>query len=425
MSVRSREQPREPPEGRLRRRSREASAELGRRIRRTPTEVRQRAKPVARSRFRDVRMAVGLAAQAGVAAALAWVGSHELLGNPDPVFAPIVAVGSLAASAGQRLRSLIELIFGIAVGIAVGDFLIFLIGTGPWQLALVVALSVVAPVAVGASASVVTQSAATSVLIVTLSPSVSNIETPRVVDALVGGAAVLLVSMLLLPLDPMRLVKHEADPLLDELARQLHKVGDSLGAGNAGTAAEALQRLRKLQDNLPAMHHAIDAGRETAHLSPFRWRRRATLKRYVASGEHLHRVTHNSGALARRTVTMIEDREPVPPALPDAIRWLAKAVQVLHHELSGGEEPEASRAWTQRACAEAGRAYEAGVGLSGSVVVAQIRTISSDLLRASGLDQPGDDPNKLVREAVAAGRARWHEEQGEQGPRQSEGGTRP
>jgi len=367
-------------------------------------------------------MALGLACQAGLAAALAWIGAHELLGSDEPVFAPIVAVATLVASAGQRLRSIIELIFGIALGIAVGDFLIFLIGTGPWQLALIVILAVVIAVAMGASASVITQAAATGVLIVTLSPAVSNIESPRVVDALVGGASVLLVALLLLPLNPMRLVRHEADPLLDDLAQQGTKVGRALRDADVRASGEALDRLRELQDDLPDLHDAIDAGRETANLSPLRWRRRGELKRYVGAAPYLHRVTHNCGGLARRTVTMIEDEEPVPPALPDAILLLAEAIRVLHHELAEGLEAQASRVWTRRACTEAGRAYETGVGLSGGVVVAQIRTIASDLLRASGLDRPEDDVNRIVREAVAAGRVdeREHPVEGPEQPGEAE-----
>ncbi|HET6212813.1 MAG TPA: hypothetical protein VFE14_08080, partial [Micromonosporaceae bacterium] len=50
-----------------------------------------------------------------------------------------------------------------------------------------------------------------------------------------------------------------------------------------------------------------------------------------------------------------------------------------------------------RAVREAGDAYRVGVGFSGSVVVAQVRSIASDLLRAAGLDH--DEAARLVRRA--------------------------
>jgi len=47
----------------------------------------------------------------------------------------------------------------------------------------------------------------------------------------------------------------------------------------------------------------------------------------------------------------------------------------------------------------AGAAYRAGVAFSGSVVVAQIRAIATDLLRATGLPQPAAE--SVVRQAFS------------------------
>lgn len=370
-----------------------------RHVRQRLTGLRGRAGPILRERITDVRVKAGLAGQGAIGAALAWSASYYLVGNPQPVFSPIVAVGTLASSAGKRLRSIFELVIGIGLGIGVGDLLFFAIGTGAWQLGLIVGLAIITAVALGGSGAVVTQAAATSVLIVSLTPY-ERIEKPRIIDAFIGGSAALLVA-LLLPLNPIRVVVQVVDPLIDALADNLTELSKAMQAGDAPRARKALAALRDLQDRLPELHEAIDAGRETATLAPTRWRRRAALRRYVKSGQHLHRVVHNCGTMARRTVTMIEDNEPAPSTLADAIRLLGEALCVLHHELSSGLEPQASRVWTRRATSEAGRAYQAGVGLSGSVVVAQIRTIASDLLRASGLDRDEDQANQVVREEIA------------------------
>lgn len=113
-----------------------------------------------------------------MAALLSWFISHDILGNPDPVFAPISAVGTLAASLGQRLRRTVELILGVAVGIGIGDLLIVLVGSGPWQLGLIVTLSIIVTIFLGGSVAVVTQAAATAVLLVALAPKMSNPEFP-------------------------------------------------------------------------------------------------------------------------------------------------------------------------------------------------------------------------------------------------------
>jgi uncharacterized membrane protein YgaE (UPF0421/DUF939 family) len=44
-------------------------------------------------------------------------------------------------SSGQRLRRAAELVLGVALGIAIGDALIYEIGTGAWQVGLSVLLA--------------------------------------------------------------------------------------------------------------------------------------------------------------------------------------------------------------------------------------------------------------------------------------------
>lgn len=362
-------------------------------------------------RVKRLRIVGGLALQAGLAGAIAWFLAHNVLGYETPVFAAIAAVGTLASSVGQRLRSTVELVLGVALGIAVGDALIVVIGFGAWQLGLIVSLAIVTAVFLGGGAAVVTQAASTGVLLATLAKSTANLEFSRVVEALVGGLVALAVSTLLLPLNPMQVVDHAAEPALDTIARELIEASEALKHRDLGRAKAALERLREAEEELTELKEAIQAGRETAALSPARWSKRAALSRYVDSAEYLHRILRNSGALVRRAVTQIEDQEPVPPTLPRAVRLLGEAISVLHYELSSGLEPEAARERALRAVAEAGQAYQAGVGLSGSVVVAQVRTVASDLIRASGIGDEGDAANKLVRKAAGQAPARGGRQQ--------------
>jgi uncharacterized membrane protein YgaE (UPF0421/DUF939 family) len=57
-------------------------------------------------------------------------------GHRAPLFAPVAAIVSIEMTLDQRLRRAIELILGSGVG--VGALLISAIGTGPWQIAVVV-----------------------------------------------------------------------------------------------------------------------------------------------------------------------------------------------------------------------------------------------------------------------------------------------
>lgn len=367
------------------------------RVQEAMEELRHRSKATLHDRLHRVRLAMGLALQAGVAAGLSWLAAHELLGNPQPVFAPISAVGTLAVSVGQRFRRTIELIIGVAIGVALGDFLIYLLGTGPWQLGLVVTLAVILTVFAGASVGIVIQAAATAVLIVTLSPSTENLEIPRFVDAFVGGGIALLVTAILLPLNPLRVINRAARPALDLLAAQLDTTAEGLRNRDRDRVQRALERLRNNKEELATFTEAIEGAKETVTLSPARWHRRDELTHYAEAADPIDRAMRNSGTLIRRAVTLIEDEEPVPEPMPDAVAHLAESVRLLKQEFAAGEEPQKARERSLRAVSEAGRAYAEGVGFSGSVVIAQVRTTASDLMVASGISQ--EDANRWVRQS--------------------------
>ncbi|WP_410814577.1 FUSC family protein [Micromonospora sp. 067-2] len=369
----------------------------GARIAEATEQLRHRSRATLHDRLHRVRMAGGLAVQAGLAAGLAYLVSHKVLGNPQPVFAPISAVGTLAASVGQRFRRTIELIVGVGIGVAIGDFLIYLLGTGAWQLGLVVTVAILVTIFAGASVAIVIQAAATAVLIVTLSPSTQNLEIPRFVDAFLGGGIALLVTAVLLPLNPLRVINRAARPALDLLAAQLDTTADGLRHRNRATIQRALERLRDNKEELATLGEAIEGAKETATLSPARWHRRDELTHYAEAADPIDRAMRNSGTLIRRSVTLIEDDEPVPDPMPDGIGHLAESVRLLKHEFAAGEEPQKARERSLRAVSEASRAYGAGVGFSGSVVIAQIRTTASDLLVASGIEQ--EEANRWIRTA--------------------------
>ncbi|MEU7715577.1 aromatic acid exporter family protein [Micromonospora chalcea] len=369
----------------------------GQRIASAMEELRHRSKATLHDRMHRVRTAFGLAVQAGLAAGLAYLISHRLLKNPQPVFAPISAVGTLAASVGQRFRRTVELIAGVAVGVLVGDALIYFVGTGAWQLALVVTSAILLSIFAGASVAIVIQAAATAVLIVTLSPSTENLEFPRFIDALLGGGIALLVTAILLPLNPLRVINRAARPALDLLSDQLDAAADALRGRDREAAQRALLRLRENKEELAALSEAIEGAKETSTLSPARWHRRSELTHYAEAADPIDRAMRNSGTLIRRSVTMIEDEEPIPEPMPDAVGHLAESVRLLRQEFAAGQEPEEARERSLRAVSEAGRAYAEGVGFSGSVVIAQVRTTASDLLVASGIEQ--EEANRLVRQA--------------------------
>ena len=139
-------------------------------------------------------------------------------------------------------------------------------------------------------------------------------------------------------------------------------------------------------------------GRETATLAPLRWRSRPALARYVEAEVHVERAIRNARVLMRRTVSLLRNAEPVPAELAQApVRAGRSGRDSLRRELADGVEAERARELLTAAVGAASSAYRDGVGFSGGVVVAQIRSAAVDLLRATGLTE--ERAEQLVRQA--------------------------
>ncbi|MEU4239213.1 FUSC family protein [Actinoplanes sp. NPDC026619] len=359
-----------------------------------------------------VRGGLMLAVQAGVAAGIAWFVAHDLIGRQTPFFAPIAAVITLASSVGQRARRTIELVVGVAIGIGIGDALILLIGTGPWQIGLVVLLAVLVATAVGGGTPLVVQSASSAVLVATLT-STTGLPWTRFFDALVGGGVGLIVMTVLLPLNPLSVVKRAADPALRALAEGLREIGTAVAARDPEGADLALARLRAAETAFAAFSAAVTAARENVAFAPARWRSRGALAQYVDGASQVTYALRNVRVLIRRVGTALGDEEKLPEVLATAIGLLGDAVDLLRGEWAKGAEPIAARERALRAVTEAAKAYDEGVGFSGGVVVAQIRSTATDLLRAAGVDLA--EAPRLVRRAAG-----WHNR-----PRARRPGRRP
>ncbi|WP_089155941.1 FUSC family protein [Micromonospora sp. NBS 11-29] len=362
--------------------------------------VSDRVRAAGRASRQRARTYFIVAVQAGLAAALAWLVARELLGNPEPTFAPAAAVGVIAASLGGRTRRTVELVIGVILGIVVGDALLYVLGTGPWQTGVIVFLAVAAAVLVRGTGALVTQAGGTAVLVATLTPVSPDLELPRTVNALVGGGIGLLVVLVLAPLNPLRTVRRAADPALDTFARQMTASAEALARGDVRVADAVLERMRAAETDLSRVSEVVGAAAEVVRFSPVRWRQRRVLAAYQRGAEHLDRAFRNSRSLVRRVGTTLRDDEPVPPELPAAVERFGSSVRLLHREFLAAREPVEARDRVLQAVRYAGAAYRKDLGFSGAIVVSQLRTAANDVLRATGV--PPDEARRLVRRAAEA-----------------------
>ncbi|SDR17346.1 FUSC family protein [Thermostaphylospora chromogena] len=347
--------------------------------------LRRRLRDDLQARWRRLLFMLPTVLQSAVAAALAWTVAKDLLGHPRPFFAPIAAVICVGVALGRRLRRLFELVVGVSVGIGVGDLLVLHIGSGSWQIALVVALAMSIAVLLDSGTLFSLQAGTSAVLVATLLPPTDTGGLERMVDALVGGGLGI-AAIALLPASPATLVYRHASRVLDALAAVLQRTAQAIEDSDADLAADALRAARQTQKVIDEFEQALRTGREIVTISPLRWQWRRMLLRYETARAPVDHAVRNARVLARRTAAAIQREAPVPPALPRALVELAKVVRLLRDDLGAGRDLREVREEVTRVAALLSRMTGRSV-LSVDVMIAQVRSIVIDLLEATGADR--------------------------------------
>ncbi|MBB6349135.1 FUSC family protein [Nonomuraea muscovyensis] len=319
-------------------------------------------------------------AQAAVGAGLAWTVAVNLLGHPHPFFAPIAVLIGLGVGLGQRLRRVAELVVGVSLGVGVGDLLVAWIGSGPWQIALVVALAMTTAVLLDGGALFVGQAGSSAVLVAALLPGDGSGGLDRMLDALTGGV-IAIAAVALLPASPFFLAARHASTVLDALSTVLERAAQAIETRDADLAAEALEEARGTQGAIEEFQQALATGKEIATISPLHWHRRGRLALYQRAAEPMDHALRNARVLARRTLAALGEADPPSASLADSLREVSEAALLLQLELAAGREPELAR---QALTAVAARQRPERLGFSADVIVAQLRSIVVDLLLATG-----------------------------------------
>ena len=108
--------------------------------------------------------------QTALAAGFAFWIAHVIFGHPRPFFAPISVVIIIGMSGGDRLTKMFDMALGCVLGVLAGDLLFYRLGDGGWQIAVVVAGSLLIASFFSSSILVNNQAAIGAILIVTIMP---------------------------------------------------------------------------------------------------------------------------------------------------------------------------------------------------------------------------------------------------------------
>jgi hypothetical protein len=331
---------------------------------RAKARVRSTLRPRLNARARTLRATGVTLVQTAVAAGTAWLLAHDVLGHKNAFFAPVAAVIALGISPGGRRRRAVEMVIGVAVGIAVGELLTRAIGTGAAQVGLVVLLAMTAAILLGGGPLIASQAASSAVLVATV--RIGRRSRADAVRRRTRGRR----------RRDRRAGPRPARPGGDR-AREPQRRRSRARARARAFGRRAGRRSRQ----------ALVLAEETTRIAPSHWRECGRIARYEGATIYLELAVRNARVLARAAVRAVELEPRISPRLPTAIRGLATAVRRLEHELDQGGEHEQLREGLLVAAADASEALNEERGFAIDVLVGQVRSIVLDLLRALGLDQ--------------------------------------
>jgi len=326
--------------------------------------------------------------QCAVAAGLAWWIAVVLLDHDRPFFAPIAAVVSLGLSLAKRWRRSVELVSGVTVGILAGDLVISWIGSGTWQIMVVIAIAMSIAVFLDEGPLLPMQAASSAALVATLLPPGDSAGIERAVDALIGGVVGILV-VALMPVNPALRSTRDAAGVLGTIRDAATDLAAGLRAQDVDTVSDVLARARGTQGAINTMRADMAGGREISTISPLYWSSRQRLQRIAATADPIDNSVRNFRVVARRALAMTQAGEQLRPEIIEIIGDLSGAYEILREMMlapPGGEPDEADAARVLRTIARKARTdLVTDSPMSETAILAQLRSLIVDLLMVAGL----------------------------------------
>lgn len=356
-----------------------------------PSRLARRSRSEARVRTDRLLSRIAFILQCGVGAALAWWLAGDVFAHPMPFFAPVTAIITLGMSYGQRVRRAVEVMIGVALGVLIGDVFSHLFGSGVLQVLVVVVLAMTIASLVGAGILMTIQAGVQAAIITTLLAAPDQAFT-RWLDAVIGGAVALVISVLV-PATGLHRPRQAAARVVEEIAAILRETARVIRTDDDELASATLRRARGSERMLDELRSLAAEGVAVVRLSPFRRRHLPGALAVSDLLEPLDRAIRNLRVLVRRALVGTRRGEVIPPAYTALLDDLARSCDDIARELHERSEPLGARSGLRR-LGERSADIDAASGLSGEVIRAQVRSMVVDLLVLTGM--PVDEATALV-----------------------------
>ena len=321
--------------------------------------------------------------QVAVTAGLSWYVATELLNHAQPFFAPVAAIVTLGVSYGQRIRRGIEIAIGVAVGVLIGDLFAVIFGSGVWQIMVALVLAMSIATILSTRQLIIIQACVQSVIVVALAPTAAQ-GFGRWLDAVVGCVLALLVATVA-PSTPLRKPARLAAQVLEHLAATLDACAAELKDSDEEAGDLVLSQARQIDDALASLNDATAEGLAVVRQSPFRRRQLAGIEAYAELSDPLDHASRNLRVLARRCAVALWRGEEVPAPYRVQMSELAEVMRFMAIELRNRRLPDRARDRLV-AIGEATSHLTLTDSISAVVILAQVRSITADLLELTGID---------------------------------------
>ena len=253
--------------------------------------------------------------QTAAAAVISWYLAVLLLPDDRPAFASIAAVICVSITYGKRRWRALELVGGVVLGISISSVLLYLIGTGPIQIGLLVILAMTAALVFRGGELLVNEAAISAILLASLQSADAGFSADRILEGLIGGSVGLVIASLLLPPDPVAMVSRVAQTVVGKLGSTLEEAAEALAGRDVARAEGALEAARGIDDDIDALEAVLPVASDTARFSPSRRRDRDLLLRYVHTMPQVDFAVRNTRVLARLVLRHTRGDEAAPEGL--------------------------------------------------------------------------------------------------------------
>ena len=339
-----------------------------------------------RARLRDggTRVIDSLPAILQIIAAvlIAYSIARWLLGHAYPLLAVTVTITSLGLTRDARPRRVAESLLGIVLGVAVSESIALLVGSGVWQLGVVLLVVFVVGRFVSPNPQFAVASAIPSAIVMLL-PAGEGL-FGRTLDAAIAGVVALLVTALI-PRDPGRTAARDRRAVFAVLTESTESIARSLREADEAAGELALSRLRRAAPLFDAWKQSLDTAISVARISPFLRGRLSELRRNARALDAADLTIRHLRTIARRSPYLVRDGIP-RPGLADALTTVATGVRMLGEEL---QDPQAAGA-ARSVLSDLARRLDPvtlmpDAGLADASALLLLRPLTVDLLVGTGM----------------------------------------